>query len=200
MSCCWCALHSVLASPPCSRPAGRQLQTSTGLKPQCNKSWLAQILTVRLQIASGNPRGSSCHEAMLAAAAASEHHSEDGDGRESVWSEGTKSKQVTWHHIAKQDPDVLIACCCGFDVPRNAADAVPVLRQHPVASQLRAVKQQRIYAIDGNRTLSRPGPSLVEGTAAVAACLWDGDERRQGALRATGCLPARGTIWDSLQL
>lgn len=136
----------------------------------------------------------------MLAAADTNSSSRTGAPSASDWSEGTKSKQVTWDHVADLNPDVLISCCCGFDVPRNTADATLILQRHPVASQLRAVRERRVYVIDGNRTLSRPGPSLVEGTAAVAACLWDGDGRRMAALRATGCLPERPVVWDSLRL
>lgn len=155
-----------------------------------------------MQIALGNAEGSSCAQAMReahtdGAALASAAASSNGRPR---WTGSTKSKQVTWEHVDSVDPDILIICGCGLDLERNTRDTLPTLRNHAVASRLRAVREGRVFAMDGNRTLSRPGPCLVEGTAAVAACLWYGDAPRRAALEATGCLPEEGAVWGQLSV
>jgi ABC-type hemin transport system substrate-binding protein len=168
-------------------------------------------LSLHLQLALGNAGGASCAEGMRQAAAQLAPHSatsadctgaaaQRSNGQTKKWTGSTKSKQVTWEQVAEADPDVIIVCGCGLDLQRNREDALPVCRQHPVASTLRAVKQGRLFAMDGNRTLSRPGPSLVEGAAAVAACAWYDDEARMRALQDTECLPAEDVIWGKLAL
>lgn len=114
------------------------------------------------------------------------------------WQGSTKSKQRTWEDLQALDPDVIIVCGCGLDLGRNQEDAARVFREHPVASQLRALAEGNVFAMDGNRTLSRPAPCLVEGTAAVAACVWYRDAERMAALRATQCLPEHGVVWAPL--
>jgi ABC-type Fe3+-hydroxamate transport system substrate-binding protein len=175
-----------------------------------------------MQLALGNVEGTSCAAAMreAASATASAGVSRSGDANDRAangnatpgsaslatqsgaprWSGSTKSKQVEWEHIAQIDPDVIIVSGCGLDLERNRVDSVPVFRSHPVASQLRAVKEGRVFAMDGNRTLSRPGPCLVEGAAAVAACVWHGDAARIAAIQATECLPAEGIVWGKLEV
>ena len=37
---------------------------------------------------------------------------------------------------------------------------------------LRAVQQNRVYALDGNAYFARPGPRLVQGTGLMAKCLY----------------------------
>lgn len=67
-----------------------------------------------------------------------------------TWS-ATKSKRTTWNSIAATDPAILVVSCCGFDYARNVADARMTLARHPVACTLRAVREGRVFAVDGNR-------------------------------------------------
>lgn len=67
-----------------------------------------------------------------------------------TWS-AKKSKRITWSTIAAADPSILVVSCCGFDYARNVADARITLSRHPVASTLRAVREGRVFAVDGNR-------------------------------------------------
>jgi hypothetical protein len=209
---------SYSSSFPDARSVGPRPVHSPGL-PLDVASTLLRVLHVStaVQIALGNAAGSSCVGAMASAVCppttgtctkgAQCTNGADTPIFESSssvdrprWAGSSKSKQVTWAFVANIDPDVLIVCGCGFDLARNRKDAAPIFRQDPEASQLRALKEGRVFALDGNRTLSRPGPCLLEGTAAVAACVWYDDRVRRAALAATGCLPLEGEVWGKLEV
>jgi iron complex transport system substrate-binding protein len=81
-----------------------------------------------------------------------------------------KSKQIIWDDIYKLDPDCVLIACCGFDTPRNILDAK---RLQDKLSKLRAFRQNRIYACNGNMYTARPGPSLLSGCAIMARIAFD---------------------------
>lgn len=84
---------------------------------------------------------------------------------------GMHSPWLTWEELQAADPDVLILAPCGFTLERTQLD-LALLRQHPMWASLRAVQQQRVYAIDGNAYLNRSGPRLVESAELLAYSLW----------------------------
>ena len=45
---------------------------------------------------------------------------------------------------------------------------VPLLQNHPTWADLQAVRNGRVYAIDGNQYLNRSGPRLVESAELLA--------------------------------
>jgi iron complex transport system substrate-binding protein len=64
---------------------------------------------------------------------------------------------------------------------------LPLLQQNSAWKSLQAVKNGRVYAIDGNAYLNRSGPRLVESAELLARMIWgeqlrievDGDAWRQ---------------------
>lgn len=83
-----------------------------------------------------------------------------------------KSKQVTWDDIYSVDPDVVLVACCGFDLKRNVQDAK---NANEKLCKLRAAKEKRIYACNGDMNFARPGPNLLGGIAVVARCAYEHD-------------------------
>jgi iron complex transport system substrate-binding protein len=100
------------------------------------------------------------------------------------------STQISWAAVIEAQPDVLFVSCCGFDLDRNVKDATLYLNQQPELNSIPAVSRQQVWALDGNRYLARPGPSLLEATAVLAYCLWQHVPECLQALRASGLLPA----------
>ncbi len=85
---------------------------------------------------------------------------------------GANSRVLTWDEIAAADPDVVLVAPCGWDLPRAQA----ALAELPPAAArafaaLRAVREGRAYALDGNAYFNRPGPRLVDTAEIVAAAL-----------------------------
>ena len=85
---------------------------------------------------------------------------------------GANSRVLTWDEIAAADPDVVIVAPCGFDLARTQREiaALPPDAARAFAS-LRAVRNGRAYAMDGNAYASRPGPRLVDTAELFAAAI-----------------------------
>jgi iron complex transport system substrate-binding protein len=78
---------------------------------------------------------------------------------------GANSRVLTWDAIREADPDVVVVAPCGFDLDRSveAASVLP--------PDLRALREGRAYALDGNAYVNRPGPRLVETAELFAAAI-----------------------------
>jgi len=93
-------------------------------------------------------------------------------GGENVFGEiGQHSPWLSWEELLAADPDVLVLSPCGFTLERTLQD-VPLLKGHPFWQSLRAVKDGRVYAIDGNAYINRSGPRLVESAEILGRILW----------------------------
>ncbi|GCE30383.1 cobalamin-binding protein [Dictyobacter alpinus] len=84
---------------------------------------------------------------------------------------GAHSPWINWEEFAAADPDVIVLAPCGYTLERTQQD-IPLLQQHPGWQNLQAVKQGRVYAIDGNAYINRSGPRLVESAELLARAIW----------------------------
>jgi iron complex transport system substrate-binding protein len=84
---------------------------------------------------------------------------------------GQHTPWVTWGELQAADPDVIVLSPCGYTLERAMRD-VPLLQSHPVWADLQAVRNGRVYAIDGNQYLNRSGPRLVESAELLARVVW----------------------------
>ena len=78
---------------------------------------------------------------------------------------GEHSRPRSSDEVAAADPELVIVSPCGYDVAR-AADEARHLLADAAWSWLRG---RRVWAIDANALVSRPGPRLVEGVEVMAA-------------------------------
>jgi iron complex transport system substrate-binding protein len=85
---------------------------------------------------------------------------------------GANSRVIGWDEIAAADPDVVIVAPCGFDLGRAQA-ALAALPADAARSleALRAARAGRVYAMDGNAYVNRPGPRLVDTAELFAAAI-----------------------------
>jgi len=88
-------------------------------------------------------------------------------GVDPVGRKGAPSAQISWDSIVAARPDVLVLACCGYDVERTLAD-VGVLRACPGWESLPAVRDGRVYAVNGSAYFSRPGPRVVDSLEILA--------------------------------
>ena len=96
-------------------------------------------------------------------------------GGENVFGEvGQHSPWISPEELQTADPDVLVLAPCGYSLERALED-LPILQRHPVWQTLQAVRNGRVYAIDGNQYLNRSGPRLVESAELLGQVLW-GDQ------------------------
>ncbi|TNF03621.1 MAG: cobalamin-binding protein [Gammaproteobacteria bacterium] len=80
------------------------------------------------------------------------------------------SRRRNWSDLVAAAPDVLLVSLCGFDLQRTAQD-IPLLTNQPDYGMLPAAKTGQVFAVDGNRYFSRPGPSLVDSLEILANLL-----------------------------
>jgi iron complex transport system substrate-binding protein len=83
---------------------------------------------------------------------------------------GEASTPREWGDIREYDPDILVAAPCGFELEQtfeNRAD----LTAREGWSRLRAVRMNRVYAMDGHHLTNRPGPRIVETLETLASLI-----------------------------
>lgn len=82
-------------------------------------------------------------------------------GRNLFGEAGAHSPWLAWDAVRQANPDIIVVMPCGFTLERVASE-VGVLTRNPGWEKLRAVKNGRVYLVDGNQYFNRPGPRLVD--------------------------------------
>jgi iron complex transport system substrate-binding protein len=119
-------------------------------------------------------------------------------GIDELGREGADSVRITWDDVLRWAPEVLIVMPCGLHMEK-AAQQAERLFAYPGWSDLPAVRDGRVYAVDANSYFARPGPRVVEGTELLAHLLhpslfgWKGP---LGAFRELGhqIMPIRSRL------
>jgi iron complex transport system substrate-binding protein len=83
---------------------------------------------------------------------------------------GEDSVRISWNEVAQWAPEVLIIMPCGCGSAK-AADQARQLAAYPGWSELPAVRDCRVYAVNANSYFARPGPRVVEGIELLAHLL-----------------------------
>ncbi len=101
---------------------------------------------------------------------------------------GAPSFRVSEEEIIAAAPDVLIVAPCGYS-KEQSRDEYLSLTFSPEWATIPAVRNGRVYAMDANSYVSRPGPRLVTGMEAMAKAIHPYIRVRAGAEAAV--LPIR---------
>ena len=80
------------------------------------------------------------------------------------------STYAEWKAIVDYDPEVVLISPCGFALLRSYQEAQRLLAL-PKWHNLRAVREGRVYLVDGNAYLNRSGPRIVDSLEIVAHLL-----------------------------
>ena len=80
------------------------------------------------------------------------------------------STYTDWQAIVAYDPEVVLISPCGFDLERSHREAQRLLAL-PGWRDMRAVRDGRVYLVDGNAYLNRSGPRIVDSLEIVAHLL-----------------------------
>ncbi|HYF47862.1 MAG TPA: cobalamin-binding protein [Planctomycetota bacterium] len=88
-------------------------------------------------------------------------------GRDALAKPGERSRAIEWKELLDAAPEIIIVAPCGFDV-NGARKQASELKSRAGWSELPAVKSNRVYLMDANATLSRPGPRIVDGLEDLA--------------------------------
>jgi iron complex transport system substrate-binding protein len=86
---------------------------------------------------------------------------------------GAHSPVVTWDAVVAYQPDVLVLMPCGFPIAQTQRE-VSALSAAPQWNALPAVKTHRVFIVDGNAYLNRPGPRIVESAEILTEILHPG--------------------------
>ncbi len=94
-------------------------------------------------------------------------------GRSGLAVPSEHSRYATWEEVAAFDPQVVLVAPCGFDLPRTLIEAEQLPRV-PGWQNLSAVRNGKVFAIDGNALLNRSGPRLIESLELLAQLIQPG--------------------------
>jgi iron complex transport system substrate-binding protein len=91
-------------------------------------------------------------------------------GWDVLGSDGERSQETSWDAVAEVDPEALILMPCGF----HLAETVQEWERTPRPTwyrDLSAVREGRVFAVDGSAYFSRPGPRVIDGIELLAEIL-----------------------------
>ena len=88
-------------------------------------------------------------------------------GRNVLRVSGTDSNFCSWDEIKQTNPDIIIMMPCGFGIKRTLQD-IHYLQNRKGWQELKAVKENKVFVVDGNQYFNRPGPRLVDSAEILA--------------------------------
>ena len=94
-------------------------------------------------------------------------------GSDGLAEPGDPSRPREWTEVLAYDPEVVIVAPCGFDLEAATA-ALADLTDREGWNALSAVRDGRVWAMDGHNYVNRPGPRLVDTLEAVVAIVSPG--------------------------
>jgi len=81
---------------------------------------------------------------------------------------GEHSRRLDIQEIIESDPDMIIMMPCGFDTKRIITEYNNILKENQKWNSLRAVKNNRIFAVDANSFFSKPSIRTIDGLEILA--------------------------------
>ncbi len=87
---------------------------------------------------------------------------------------GEHSRRISVDEAMEADPEVVIVMPCGFDVGRTKTEYEKFLKGDGGWNRLRAVREDRVYAVDANSFFSKPSIRTVAGIEILARILHPG--------------------------
>ena len=84
-------------------------------------------------------------------------------GENMITKSGEHSRKMDVKEIEDADPDFLILMPCGFDVQRTISEYEKYLKKDSRWNELRAVKEDNVFAVDANSFFSKPSIRVIAG-------------------------------------
>lgn len=81
---------------------------------------------------------------------------------------GQHSQRMTIDEVEKADADIIVMMPCGFDAKRTASECTAVLKSDKRWQRLRAVRDNRVFAVDANSYFSKPSIRTITGIEILA--------------------------------
>ena len=79
------------------------------------------------------------------------------------------SRKMKLEEIKEATPDIIVVMPCGFDVKRTVNEYKKALAGNPEWNELKAVKENNVYAVDANSYFSKPSLRTVNGIEVLAS-------------------------------
>ena len=92
---------------------------------------------------------------------------EKAGGEDVLGRAGEPSFRATAEEIAQTRADIIVVMPCGYNAARTVAECER-MRLPEIWSELPAMREGRIFAVDANSYFSRPGPRLATGVEILA--------------------------------
>jgi len=89
-------------------------------------------------------------------------------GNNMISKNGEHSRRLDIQEIIESDPDMIIMMPCGFDTKRTIIEYNNILKENQKWNSLRAVKNNRIFAVDANSFFSKPSIRTIDGLEILA--------------------------------
>jgi iron complex transport system substrate-binding protein len=83
-------------------------------------------------------------------------------GWELLGTEGAPAVDTTWEAVCEVDPEIVVLMPPSLDLPGTAAAWAGVSRP-PGWEEVRAVREGRVFAVDGRAFFAHPGPRVIDG-------------------------------------
>lgn len=83
---------------------------------------------------------------------------------------GEKSVRITWQQVLEADPEIVVVMPCGYNLAETVEQFL-ALTLPAGWGTLSAVRNGRVFAVNGSAYFSRPGPRLVDGLEILHAIL-----------------------------
>ena len=93
---------------------------------------------------------------------------ETAGGENLISTEKMSSRKMKLEEIKEANPDIIVMMPCGFDVKRTISEYNNVLAENPEWNELKAVKENNVYAVDANSYFSKPSLRTVTGIEVLA--------------------------------
>ena len=93
---------------------------------------------------------------------------ETAGGENMISIEKMPSRKMKLEEIKSANPDIIVIMPCGFDVKRTISEYNNMLAENPDWNELKAVKENNVYAVDANSYFSKPSLRTITGIEILA--------------------------------
>lgn len=91
-------------------------------------------------------------------------------GTDLLGRKGKPSVRIKWETVAALNPEIIIISSCGMHLPEMLSEAER-LSSLPGWSEVKAVRDGNVFAVDAGAYFARPGPRVVSGIELMAHIL-----------------------------
>jgi len=92
-------------------------------------------------------------------------------GENLISSEKMPSRKMKLEEIKEANPDIIVIMPCGFDVKRTITEYNNVLANNSDWNELKAVKENNVYAVNANSYFSKPSLRTITGIEVLASII-----------------------------